>query len=458
VAFVLESVPQLRQSTSMRAARPKPPQIWPFVVFVASALGVPEARAEPRVIRLEEAERTALEHQPTVLQSRAQSEAAAGRYEQARSGYLPQITGIAQYQRVHGTTLRPTVGISVPTVATSTTGITYDVFQFGLSATQLIWDFGQTIDRMRAATATRESFESSERTARFQAILRVRQVYFQAHAQRALVRVGEETVKNQERHLAQIQGYVAQGMRPDIDLAQARTDLANSRVTLINAQTGYGTAKAQLNQVMGVPLGTDYHVEAEAIPPVPGEDGPPEALVAEAIKARPEIAALERQRRAAELTVTAIQGAYGPTLSALGGISEAGRSLDALGTNWNVGVNLTWPLFQGGLTRGQVREARANVEVVRATASQLELEVRLQVEQARLATSAAKVVISAAHDALENARERLRLAEGRYENGVGSIIELGDAELGMASAGAQLVQAEYNLASARAGLLSALGK
>jgi outer membrane protein len=412
-----------------------------------------------RVLHLDDAVKAGLEHQPTVLVAKAQTEAASGRIDQARSGYLPQVTGTAVYQRVHGaSTVRPTTTTTTTVPTTGGGGLTYNVFSAGLSASQLIWDFGQTIDRTRAASANRDAQESNERTARFQVALQIRQTFFQAHAQRALVRVGQDSVKNLERHLGQIKGFVEQGIRPEIDLAQSKTDLANARVTLINAKNGYLTAKAQLNQAMGIAQGTDYEVADEDLGPVPGEDGSGDVLLEQAIAARPEIVTLQKQKKASELTVTSLKGAYGPTLSGVGGVSEAGLSLDALGLNWNVGVNLTWPIFQGGLTRGQVREARANVDVASAQLSQAELNVRLEVEQARLTVGSAKVAIDAAKDALENAKERLRLADGRYEAGVGSIIELDDAEVASLSAGAQLVQAEYNLASARAGLLSALGK
>jgi outer membrane protein len=84
--------------------------------------------------------------------------------------------------------------------------------------------------------------------------------------------------------------------------------------------------------------------------------------------------------------------------------------------------------------------------------------MRLEVDQARLAVRAAKAAIVASDEAVQNARERLKLAEGRYQTGVGNAIELGDAQLAMTSTQAQKVQAEYNLASARAALLKALGR
>jgi len=281
-------------------------------------------------LHLDEAVAAGLEHQPSVLTAKAQTEAASGRVEQARSGYLPQVTGNALAERVHGSASVRATPNAVPTTV-GTGGQTYNVFSFGVSASQLIWDFGQTIDRTRAASASRDAQESNERTARFEAALSIRQAFFQAHAQRALVQVGQDSVKNMQRHLTQIQGFVQQGIRPEIDLAQARTDLANARVTLISAQNGYLTAKAQLNQAMGIAAGTDYEVADEGIGPIPGEDGSGDALLRQALAARPELVSLQKQTKAAELTVSSVQGAYGPTLSGLGGVSEAGPALDALG-------------------------------------------------------------------------------------------------------------------------------
>jgi len=428
-----------------------------LALLCRSPAGHAEDAPNQTVLHLDEAVKVGLEHQPSVLGARAQTEAASGRVEQARAGYLPQVTGTAIAQRVHGSaSVRPTQNSLPTTVGAS--GQTYNVFSFGVSASQLIWDFGQTIDRTRAASAQREAQESNERTVRYEAALAIRQAFFQAHAQRALVEVGRESVANMERHLEQIRGFVAQGIRPEIDLLQARTDLANARVTLINAQSAYLTAKAQLNQAMGVVRDTDYEVADEGLAAIPGEDGPGDTLVKQALSSRPELASLQKQTKALELTVSSLRGAYGPTLSGVGGVSEAGPALDALGLNWNIGLSLNWPIFQGGLTRGEVREARANVSAAQAELTQATLNVRFQVEQARLNLRSAKAAIVAAQDARDNAKERLRLAEGRYEAGVGSIIELDDAAVAAFAAGAQLVQAEYNLSAARAGLLSALGK
>jgi outer membrane protein len=145
-------------------------------------------------------------------------------------------------------------------------------------------------------------------------------------------------------------------------------------------------------------------------------------------------------------------------LSASTGLTEAGSDLGEMTWNWNAGLTLTWPLFQGGLTNGQSAEASANLVGLRADLDQLGQQVRFEIEQARLAVRAAKAALVASEEAVTAARERLRLAEGRYQTGVGNGLELEDAQLALTSARGQQVQAEYSLASARAGLLGALGE
>jgi outer membrane protein len=439
--------------------------IFALPVLLLQAAEALPAPAAQRTLRLDEAVQIAKKRQPSVLQARAATRAAEARTDQARSGLFPQVTATAQYQKAHGASA---LRASTPTTsgagaggstaaATSSTG-TFDFFSVGANATQLIWDFGQTWERTRAADANADATRMGERTAELQVVLNVRRAYFNARAQKALVRVAEETLANQEKHLGQVGGFVSVGTRPEIDLAQSKSDVATTRVALINAQNGYLIAKSQLAAAMGITTGADFEVTEDDVPPVAGEEQPIDALVAPAIAARPELAQLERQRDAQGLTIKSLKGGYGPTLSALAGASESGPALDNLGTNWNIGAAITWPIFQGGLTKGQVHEAEANLDSLGAQAEAFRLQVRLDVEQAVLSVRAAKAGIDASNDALVNARERLRLAEGRYESGVGTIIELGDAQVAVASAAAQVIQAEFNLSSARAQLSTALGK
>jgi outer membrane protein len=447
----------------MRALRAR--RIFACGVVLASVVAFPpfalRASAAERTVTLAEAEHAAMSLQPQLMAARAASSAAESRADEARAAMLPQVTATAQYLRQTGNFV-PRPG-SVPSSlggggAGWDLGTSYDSWSFGVTGTQLLYDFGQASGRYHSASATADSQRAAEATARLQVLFTVRRAYYGARAQKALVVVAQETLDSQQKHLMQVQGFVVAGTHPEIDLVQQRAAVANARVALITAQNNYETAKAQLNQAAGIAGGTEYDVGDEEAPPIADEDAPLEALVAKAIAARPELAAIAKQRVAQQETVGAVRGAYGPTLSATAGASEAGTALTGLVPNWNAGLLLSWPVLQGGLTRAQVREAEAGLASVDAQRSIEELQVRLDVDSARLAVRSAKATIGAAGEAVDSAREQLRFAEGRYTTGVGSIIELFDAQVAYTSAAAQLVQARFGLASARAQLLAALGR
>jgi outer membrane protein len=435
------------------------------VALVAAAVGSAPATAlaqesSARVVTLAQAERTALAQQPQMLVARAQTGVADAQADAARAPLLPQVNGSASYTRETGN-FAPRPGAipgangAAPSTSLSTS---YDYWNFGLTATQLIYDFGQTFGKYHAAEASADATRFTEHVTKLQVVFAVRHAYFNARANKELVGVARETLDNQQKHLTQVQGFVQVGTQPEIALAQQKAAVANAQVALINAQNGYETAKAQLNQAAGIPGDTDYDVDNEAMAPVEDEDQPLEALVTKAVVARPELATIAKQRLAQEETLSATKGGYGPTLSAGAGANAAGTALDGLVPNWNVGLVLAWPIYQGGLTRAQVRAAEAGLQSVDAQRSLEVLQVRLDVDTARLAVRAAKATISASDDALASARDQLHLAEGRYATGVGSIIELNDAQVAYTNAAAQSVQARFSLASARAQLMAALGR
>ena len=449
--------------------------LLPILMQAAPADAPPQ-----RVLRLDDAVQIAVKNQPTLQQARAQTEAAEGRATQARQLFYPQVTATASYQRVRsasfggrgvatttgtgtgttgtGTGTTGTGGTTPTSITASTDSAGVDIFTFGGNATQLIWDFGGTYNRSRAANRLVDAFAANEKAANRTVVQDVRRSFFTARAQKALVVVARESLDNFQKHLEQIQGFVQVGTRPEIDLAQARTDVANARLSLINSENAYAVARAQLGRSIGQADTVDYDVADDELPPVEGEDLTSDRLVTKAYNARPDLVVYEKQRESFELTAKAYRGAYGPTLSAAAGASETGTELGSLGPAWNIGLSASWPLFQGWLTHGQVREAEANADASRAQAEGTKLQIRVDIQQAQLGIRAAKASQSATAEAVANARERLRLAEGRYASGVGSPIELGDAQLALTTAQAQAVTANFNLSSARADLLAALGQ
>ena len=416
------------------------------------------AQAAPgRMLTLAEAQRVAQERQPQLRAARGSTEAAEGRVEQSRSGLLPQLSAAADYQRTTNNFLFRQGG-----VFRQVSGTTWNTVGFTDSAvtlSQLLWDFGQTSNRWRSTQASARSAADQERSTWQQVTLQVRVAFFNAVAFKELLAVARETLANQRNHLIQIEGFVQAGTRPPIDLSQARADFANAEVQVINADNAYQRSKVLVNQAMGVEGPIDYDVANEALPPQAGEDGALESLLVTALAARPEIASATEQVKAQQLLIQSARGAYGPTIS----VGASFIQTTETGTNyvgWDVaaGITLTWNLFQGGLTKGMVHEAEGNLGFAAGQLDVLRQQVRVDVDQALLAIRAAKGALASARNALVAARQRLALAEGRYQNGSGSVIELGDAQIAAANAAAQVVQTDFQLATARAQLIWALGR
>jgi len=417
----------------------------------------PASPPAQRVLGLADVERTALQVQPLLRAARASTSVAEAQAEQARSPLLPQVIGSAAYTRETGN-FAPRPGVVVGSAGGSLFSTSYDYFQFGVTATQLIYDFGQTSQKYDAAKLNADAQRVAEQTARLGILLNVRRAYFAARANKELVDVAKETLDAQTRHLSQVQGMVQVGTQPPIALAQQKAAVANAVVQVITSQNNYETSKAQLNQAAGMAGGTDYDVSDEDVGPVPDEDQPLDTLMNKAVAARPEIATLFKQREAEESTLSSARGTYGPSIGASASVTDYGTNLGQLVPNWTLGAAATWPIFQGGLTRALVHQAEAGIESVDAQRSVEELQVRLDVDSARLAIRAAKATIGAVGEALTSAREQLRLAEQRYATGVGSIIELNDAQVAYTTAAAQVVSARYGLATARAQFLASMGR
>jgi outer membrane protein len=409
-------------------------------------------------LTLERAVALAREHHPSLRQARADTEAAEAKRTELRSPLLPQLEVDLSYLRTTANFVRKP-GVAPPLLTPAETFSTFNFFSGSVSATQLIYDFGRTIGQWRSADALAASQQANERVTMHDVVFNVESSYFAASAFRELIGVAQETFDNQDRHLKQIERFVAAGARPEIDLAQARTDRAQAEVQLIQAQNVYASSKALLNQAMGVEQSIEYEVAgAELSREVAGEGAPISQLLADALSARPEIARLDKMIEAEERVIDATRGDYFPVLSAATALTESGPHLDGVTWNWNAQVLFSWPIFEGFKTFAQVDEARAALASLIAQKDALRQSVRLDVEQARVDVRGAKATLASAEQALTNARERYRLAEGRYKAGTGNVIELGDAQVALTTSSVQRVRSKYDLATARTHLLHALGR
>lgn len=416
------------------------------------------AAAEPHqeTLTLARAIELALAQQPSVRQTQASIEAANGRVDQARVSQRPTVTLSASV----ATSSSP---VRTNTTGTGTTGGFFDPTLstgFAASASWRIFDFGQTRASIRAAEASADAVAATIGTTNLDIKSSVAITFLEAVARARLIAVAETTVKSEEAHLDQARKFVAAQAKDPIEVAQAQARAANARSALAQAHSNAAVALANLRSAMGwIDPSVTFAVDLQwPTPPAEDPTGLP-SLVDAARKRRPELVQLDKQVIAAEASITVAQAERRPVLSAQASTQWGPDSNDwSPQPSWTAGLTLSWQLYDGGRSAADLRVARANVTSVIAQRDALLVSLTSELDSARQQITANRANVAASTEAVTAAQAQLRLADARYTQGLGSQIELADAQTAVTTAQGNLITAEWQLANAWAQLRRALGE
>jgi outer membrane protein TolC len=425
--------------------------------LVLSALLVATpAAAETQTLSMEQAVEIALKQQPTLRQSRAQVEAALGRVEQVEATTHPTLS------------LSASASIGAGGRDFSDLGRPAASFGLGATAALKITDFGQTAAQLRAAHLSAEASRAGVQTDINDVRSQVEITYLEAVARARLVTVAEATVKSEEAHLDQAKRFVAAQAKDPIEVVQAQSRAANARASLAQAQSQAAIALANLRAAIGW-VDPNATLAISTSWPEPPSEAPPALteLVTTARKYRPELVQLDKQVAASEANIDAARAQRRPTLSATARADfspsyefrDPGVGFDRYNDNssWSIGLALTWQALDGGRTAADVRVARANRESALAQRDALLLDMTSQLDSARAQIDANRAATQASREAVDSAQAQLKLAEARYAQGLGSQIELADAQTAVTTAEGNLIQSEFQLGQAWATLRRSLG-
>jgi outer membrane protein TolC len=414
------------------------------------------AQPQQEVLTLEKAIEIAERVQPALAQSRGAVEAARGRVDLARVAHHPTVT-LSANASTGSTAVRPCAndpmmtcgGFFDPTVSTG----------LGAQASWRIYDFGQTALAIRAAELNAEASVFSVTTDVLDVRNAVEVAYLEAVARQRLIVVAETTVKSEEVHLDQARRFVAAQAKDPIEVAQAQSRAANAKSTLANARSAQAIALANLRAAIGWLDASRSPVVTNTWPTSPVQEPAQLAtLVEEARSHRTELQQFDRQIAASEANLDAAYASRRPVLSAQASTQWGPDENDwSPEPTWSAGISLSWQLFDGGRAKAEQRIARANVVSAKAQRDALLVSLTSQIELARSQIVAHRANVEASTDADPAARAQLKLADARYAQGLGSQIELADAQTAVTTAEGNLIQAEWQLAEAWAQLRRALG-
>jgi outer membrane protein len=421
-------------------SQPPPPAVPP-----ATAPPVTGAQSQVfgKVLSVDDAIAIALEIQPNIKARISDYIAAAFRVDQALSVLLPQITGnwtAARDQQVAGGVLSTGTQLT----KTVTTWTTSSIARVQLS--QILFDFGKNFASTEAARKLADiSLEDTE-LQRQLVTQTVKESFTNINFAVRLIQVNQQAVERAELNLRSARGFFEVGTRPKSDVARAEVDVANARVDLIRARNAERLARVALATAMGLPATTPLQIQDNLVyQPVTIDRT---RLAEEALRMRPEYRQARLNAEANDARVRRAQRDFFPDITG-GGFYGASRA--DMNEIWELNLSLNWTLFDGGNRIARYREARANLDAAQARVKASELDISREVEQSVNNVIEADERIQAAQVAVVSAQENFRLAQGRFDAGVGTILELTDAQLALTQAQNTEAQAlaDYRIALAR---------
>jgi outer membrane protein len=428
---------------------------WVFAEDLLPAPGKPLTLDQVRAI--------ALKFHPSLVANKETVIANKTVVEQALAAYYPQLNFNNSYTALTtnfstSPVIAPTGGaVALPSAAADRYRWTFtNIFSMGLVATQTIYDFGRTSNTVKINRENVASSQENVSITRLTVILNVDQAYYSVLQTKRLITVAEDTVKQTQEHLDQARGFYQAGTQPKIYVTNAEVALANAQLALIQTRNNYQVAQVTLNTAMGLREDLQYEIE-DNLGYKPREITLAEILNTAYVK-RPELIQFRALERGQEAAIKLAKASYYPILS--GNASYLLRSTgfdDPFYWDMFLGASLSFPLFSGFSTPAQIDQGKATLRSLQAQEENTKLSIRLEGEQAYLGLKLADEQIRVTEKAVSQAQENYNLAAGRYQVGVGSPLEITDAEVSLANARANYIQALYNYKVAESRIEKAMG-
>jgi outer membrane protein len=413
--------------------------------------------AQDQPLSLADCYRLAEQNQPDLATAEDQVRVAEAHLKERRSPYLPHLSfGATHNQQTYN--YAPLPGTSIATANNQYNGERWSnspYYYTGLNFSQNIYDFGLTRGSVERGKAELAQSQQNRDRVRQETLLNVRDGYFSVLAAQELVDVRQKTVQDQSKHLDQIDAFFQVGRVPKIDVTRQEVQLANAQLDLVQAQSDLKVSQAALATAMGLPVKNTFTLvdvlgTARVIDLV-------DSYLSEAQKLRPDLQALRQVVIAAQGDIVAARSNFKPRLN-FSSFADFQNLKFPLIWNLGFGESLLQPLLSGGYNRAFLNETEQARNAAESNLKSARLQVDREVYTDYANTTVAQQQIDLATVADREARENLAFAEGRYSAGVGNIIELTDAELLAATAGAQVVTARYNYQLAYGRLEVAAGK
>ena len=417
---------------------------------------------EPIRLTLEEAQARAQRASHRLAELRAREAAAGAMVDVRASADRPQVALQAGYTRTNHVTefVVPGPGGAPPRVLYPDVP---DNWRTRIDLQWPIYTAGRTDALERAARADASAVASEASAARADLRLEVARAFWALVTARSSVGVLERALDRSEAHARDVRERLNAGLVPPNEVASAEAQVARQRMLAIEARNQRDVASADLARLIGEAVVTPI----DAVATLEGAPGVPsafEGLVADARTHRDDRRALEQRIAAADERRSAAAAGSLPTVAVVGGFDYARPNprifprADRWDDSWDIGVNVSWPLWDGGRTKAETAGAAASAEAVRHNLAEFDSVLAVEVRQRLLEIESGRAAVSAADEAVRSAEEARRVVSERFTAGVVTHTEVLDAQLALLQAELDRTRAMAGVRLSEARLARALGR
>ena len=328
---------------------------------------------------------------------------------------------------------------------------------YGLTLSYLLYDFGTRAAGVESAQQLLAAANATQDSTVQAVFLQAVQSFYQTQATQAALDAALESERAAKESFAAAEARYRSGSATPADKLQAQTAYSQATLNSITASGSSNNAKGTLANMLGLDANRNVMLAAANTAAVSASfDSDVAALIEEARLRRPDLQAAAAQVKVAQASIDAARAAGKPSVSLTASTNQT-NSAGITSHGSSVGINLSVPLFSGFAPTYRIRAAEAQMEAQTAQLERLRLQVALDVWTAHQNLITATQSLRTTADLLSSAGQSERVALGRYKAGVGSILDVLNAQSALASARQQRIQSTFNWNINRATLAQAMG-
>jgi outer membrane protein len=422
-------------------------------------------QTQPLVLRLDDAIERALARAPAVAEARARERAATWQAEAGRALRVPTLSASTSLLRTNHVdeygVLQPdgTRTVIFPDIPSN--------YRVRFEAAVPIYLGGRPEAAVNAAGAEARAAAADRRAAEADVRLAVTSAYWRTVTSQEAVHVRERALARTDAWVADVQARVDVGVAPPNDVQSARAERARQLVQLIDARSAAALAAVDLAQLIGADLGTSFDLRS----PVGAADAEAgalarlsaEALLAESLARRAERQGLQARAEALRASARGAAAATRPHVAAVAAVEPARPNRrfvppsDVWNTGWDLGLSVTWTVFDGGRARAEQAAAEAQASAVVERVREFDDRLAVDVRRRQLEIESAQAALEAAAEGVAAAAEARRVVGERFAAGVAGSTDVLDAEVALLDAELQQTSLQAALRMAEARLIRLVG-